>query len=72
YAVWAPAGTPKEIVEKFHAKVTELTATPEMQAKLRQVSAAPRSQTIAQMTEFLVNDMKNNADLIKAANIKLE
>jgi tripartite-type tricarboxylate transporter receptor subunit TctC len=72
YAVWAPTGTPKDIVEKFHAKVTELTATPEMQAKLRQVSAAPRSQTIAQMTEFLVNDMKNNAELIKAANIKLE
>lgn len=72
YAVWAPAGTPQDIIEKFHAKVTELTATKEMQAKLRQVSAAPRSQTIAQMTQFLVNDMKNNADLIKAANIKLE
>lgn len=72
YAVWAPVGTPMDIVEKFHAKVTELTATDAMKQKLRQISAAPRSQTREQMANYLVADMKNNDDLIKAAKVKME
>lgn len=72
YALWAPAGTPVDIVDKLHAKVVELIKTPAMQDKLRQISGAPRIQTREQMAQFLVDDMKNNSDLIKAANIKLE
>jgi len=72
YAIWAPVGTPTDIVEKLHAKVTEITNTDAMKAKLRQISGAPRSSTIAEMAQFLDNDMKNNEELIKAAKIKLE
>jgi tripartite-type tricarboxylate transporter receptor subunit TctC len=72
YAVWAPKGTPVEITEKLNARITEITATDAMKAKLRQVSGAPRSSTIAEMAKFLEEDMKNNEDLIKGANIKLE
>lgn len=72
YAIWAPAGTPGDIVEKFNAKVTELMATDAMKAKMRQISAAPRSGTPADIAAFLQGDMKNNDELIKAANIKLE
>jgi tripartite-type tricarboxylate transporter receptor subunit TctC len=72
YAVWAPKGTPADIIEKFHARVTEITATDAMKAKLRQISAAPRTSTIAEISKFLVDDMKTNQELIKAANIKLE
>jgi tripartite-type tricarboxylate transporter receptor subunit TctC len=72
YAVWAPAGTPTEIVQRLNAKITEITNTDAMKAKLRQLSGAPRSSTIAEMAQFLDNDMKNNEELIKAAKIKLE
>jgi tripartite-type tricarboxylate transporter receptor subunit TctC len=72
YAVWAPKGTPVEIIEKLNARITEITATDAMKAKLRQVSGAPRSSTIAEMAKFLDEDMKNNLELIKGANIKLE
>ncbi len=72
YAVWAPKGTPVEIIEKLNARITEITATDAMKAKLRQVSGAPRSSTIAEMAKFLEEDMKNNLELIKGANIKLE
>jgi tripartite-type tricarboxylate transporter receptor subunit TctC len=72
YALWAPAGTPADIVDKLHTRVVEIIKTEAMQQKLRQVSGAPRIQTREQMAQFLVDDMKNNAELIKAANIKLE
>ena len=72
YAVWAPKGTPADIIEKLHAKITEITNSDAMKAKLRQVSATPRTSTIAELVQFLDNDMKNNEELIKNANIKLE
>jgi tripartite-type tricarboxylate transporter receptor subunit TctC len=72
YAVWAATGTPIDIVEKFHTRVVEIIKTDAMQQKLRQISGAPRIQTREQMAQFLIDDMKNNADLIKAANVKLE
>ena len=72
YALWAPTGTPIDIVDKLHTRVVEIIKTDAMQKKLRQVSGAPRIQTREQMAQFLIDDMKSNAELIKAANIKLE
>jgi tripartite-type tricarboxylate transporter receptor subunit TctC len=72
YALWAPAAVPADIVDKLHTRVVEIIKTEPMQQKLRQISGAPRIQTRAQMAQFLIDDMKNNGELIKAANIKLE
>jgi tripartite-type tricarboxylate transporter receptor subunit TctC len=72
YAIWAPVGVPIDIVEKLHTRVVEIIKTDAMQAKLRQISGAPRIQTREQMAQFLLDDMKSNEELIKAANIKLE
>jgi tripartite-type tricarboxylate transporter receptor subunit TctC len=72
YAIWAPAGVPADIADKLHAGVVEIMKTDKMQQKLRQVSAAPRIQTREQMAQFLIDDMKNNEELIKVAKIKLE
>ena len=63
---------PGDIIEKFHAKVTEITNTDAMKLKLRQISGAPRTSTIAEIKTFLVDDMKTNGELIKNAAIKLE
>lgn len=72
YALWAPVGTSVDIVDKLHTRVVEIIKTDAMQQKLRLVSAAPRIQTREQMSQFLIDDMKSNGELIKAANIKLE
>jgi tripartite-type tricarboxylate transporter receptor subunit TctC len=72
YAIWAPVGVPADVVEKLHTRVVEIIKGEPMQEKLRQISGAPRIQTREQMAQFLIDDMKNNAELIKAANVKLE
>jgi len=72
YCVWAPAGTSSEIVDKFNAKIREIAATDEMKKKMREISVAMPIQTPAQIAEFKRADIAANAEVIKAANVKLE
>ena len=72
YAVWAPTGTPADIVDKLHTRIVDIMQTEAMKLKLRQISSAPRVQTKAEMSQFLIDDLKINTELIKAANVKLE
>jgi tripartite-type tricarboxylate transporter receptor subunit TctC len=72
YAIMAPAGTPKEIIDKLNAKCVEIAKTEDMQARLKAISAALPVQTPAEIAAYREEDSKRNAELIKAANIKLE
>ena len=72
YSVQAPAGTPKDIIEKFNAKIVELAATDDMKKKMREISVNVPLQTTAEMAAFLKLDLTANAEVIKAANVKLE
>jgi tripartite-type tricarboxylate transporter receptor subunit TctC len=72
FALWAPAGTPKDIIEKLNAKIVEIAKTADMKTKMLAISVAVPLQTPEELRAFLVEDNKANGDLIKAANIKLE
>jgi tripartite-type tricarboxylate transporter receptor subunit TctC len=72
YSVWGPAGTPKEIVQKLNARILEISKTDDMKAKMRTIGAAMLMQTPEQIAMHLIEDTKSNAELIRAANIKLE
>jgi tripartite-type tricarboxylate transporter receptor subunit TctC len=72
FSIYAPAGTPKEIVAKLNAKMIEIAKTDDMKAKMRAVNAFVPLQSPEDMAKHLVEDIKANADLIKAANIKID
>jgi tripartite-type tricarboxylate transporter receptor subunit TctC len=72
FSIFAPAGTPKEIIAKLNAKMIEIAKTDDMKAKLRAVNAFVPLQTPEEMAKDLAADIKVNAELIKAANIKIE
>lgn len=72
YSIWAPAGTPADIVEKLHGRIDELMQTDPVKQMLRQISVSPVRQTPAEMSTYLANDLKAIGELVKAANIKLE
>ena len=65
-------GTPKDIVEKFNAKIVEIAAADDMKKHMREISVNVPSQTPAEMAAFLKTDFAANAEVIKAANVKLE
>ena len=72
YSVQGPPGMPQEIAEKLNAKMLELAKTEAIKKALVNVSAALPPQTTKEMAAFFENDSKANADVIKAASIKLE
>lgn len=72
FALWAPSGTPKEIIKTLNAKMVEIAKTADMQAKMRAISVSVPTQTPEELGKHLLNDFKLNREVIKAAKIKLE
>ena len=72
YAVWAPKGTPQAIVDRVNAEFVKLAQTPDMQARMREIAVVVPLQTPAEMDVTMQADSAANAELIKAANVKLE
>jgi tripartite-type tricarboxylate transporter receptor subunit TctC len=72
FCIYAPVGTPKDIVEKLNAKIVEISKTEEMKAQLQSVAAVPVVQTTDEIKKHWEQDIKNIAALIKVANIKME
>lgn len=71
-AVFAPAGTPKAIVERLHAEIMKIVATPEVQARLKGFGMLPSTMTPAELGEFQKAEVAKWAQVIKAAGIKAD
>ncbi len=72
YAVFMPAKTPRDIVEKFHAVGMKVLATPGMKAKMKKLAVDPMPMTTAEMDKFVASELANNGKLIKAAGISFK
>ena len=72
YALWAPAGTPREIIQLLNAKMLDIGRMPAMQKLLLGIYVALKSQPADEMGAFLVQDVERMAGLVNRLNIKLE
>ena len=72
FGLYAPPGTPKEIVEKINAIANEISGTTDMKVKMQAVSAVPVVQTLADLQKHLDADYTSIGELIKSAGIKIE
>jgi tripartite-type tricarboxylate transporter receptor subunit TctC len=72
FSIYAPAGTPKDVIAKLNAKMIEIAKTDDMNSKMRGVNAFVPLQSPEEMAKDLVEDIKVNAELIQLANIKVE
>ncbi|RYE61845.1 MAG: tripartite tricarboxylate transporter substrate binding protein [Oxalobacteraceae bacterium] len=72
YCTFAPKGTPAGIVNKLNAKILEIAASDDMKKRMREVSAEVPLQKPDEISTFMKADFALNAELIKAAKIKLE
>ena len=70
--VLAPAGTPKEIVEKFSADLRGVLADPEIKNKLVELGAVPGGTTPAQFAQLIANDRKRYAQIISDRKITVD
>ncbi|MEO7952715.1 MAG: tripartite tricarboxylate transporter substrate binding protein [Polaromonas sp.] len=71
-AVFAPAATPKPIVDRLHTEIVKILQPPEMKERLKALGMQPANMTIDQFSAFQKAEVDKWAQVIKAANISLE
>ncbi len=71
-ALYAPKGTPKEVVDKLNAEINKILAQPESRQKLKDLGFDVGGGTPAQLAEFGRAERAKWGPLIKAAGIKAE
>ena len=72
YAVFAPAGTPKPIVDKLNAALRKVTTSPSFIESMRKLGNDAKTSSPAELRELTVKQSKSWGDMIRRVNIKME
>ncbi|TDK32218.1 tripartite tricarboxylate transporter substrate binding protein [Rhizobium deserti] len=72
HGLFAPPGTPPEIVEKLSKEVQAIIADPAMKAKLEAMGVTPVGNTSVEFKDFIAKETVKWAEVIKAANVPLQ
>jgi tripartite-type tricarboxylate transporter receptor subunit TctC len=72
YAIVAPPGTPKNITDKINADVNEALRQPELQDRLKKLSAETFGGSVEKTAKYMREEVERWGDVIKAADIKLQ
>ncbi|WP_237666101.1 Bug family tripartite tricarboxylate transporter substrate binding protein [Burkholderia sp. KCJ3K979] len=67
--LFAPAGTPKDVVKKINDAMAKVLADPALKAKLEAQGTEPFYKTTADSATFLTKDLTDNQDMIKTMGI---
>ncbi|WP_341909577.1 tripartite tricarboxylate transporter substrate binding protein [Ferrovibrio terrae] len=70
--VFAPAGTPAEIVARLNAELVKIVARPEVKDKLAQIGFDAFTSTPAELDAFVRSELVKWAKLVKDAGIEAE
>ena len=68
--LFAPAGTPRPIVEKLNAEVTKALNSPEVRTKLLDLGAEPSPMPVADYTAWVQQEVNKWTRLVKEAGIQ--
>ena len=72
YGVWAPVGTPKDIVARMNAEIVRLVVMPDMKEKLAGLGVEASAFTPEQFAAFNRTEYERWGRIVRAANIKLD
>lgn len=68
---WAPAGTPKDIVDKLNAETRKALQDPGVKAKLAVIGGDPLPMSPSQFEAFVKKEIDVNAVLVKASGVQI-
>lgn len=69
FGVLAPAGTPKDVLEKLNVEMVKVIRSPDFRDRMAKIGAEPVGNTREQMASQIDQDTKRFAKVIKEANI---
>lgn len=71
YGLLAPVATPKPVVARLNSEVVRILRMPEITARLASQGAEPIGSTPEEFTAFIRGEIAKWANLVKAANMKV-
>jgi tripartite-type tricarboxylate transporter receptor subunit TctC len=72
YAVFAPIGTPKPIVDKLNVTLRNITTSPTFIESMRKLGNEAKTSSPAELRELTVQQSKSWGEMIRKNNIKME
>jgi tripartite-type tricarboxylate transporter receptor subunit TctC len=72
YSILAPAGTPRDIVERINGEIARMLAQPETREKLAGIGATAIGGTPEQLASVIQQESASYADLFKKSGIRAE
>ncbi len=71
--IFAPAKTPKAVIDEINAAIIKVVARPDVQEKLKKVAILPSTmESPAAFQQFVVTEYKRWGDVLKQAKIELQ
>jgi tripartite-type tricarboxylate transporter receptor subunit TctC len=72
HGLFAPGGTPKEIVDKVSAEVQRIMKLPHIQERMLGMGATPVGNTPEEFTQHIAVERKKWAEVVKASGVSLD
>jgi tripartite-type tricarboxylate transporter receptor subunit TctC len=72
FGMWAPAGTPGEIVSRLNQSIARLVQQPDVQARLRADGMEPAHSTPEEFSRYIAQEIAKWSKVVKAGNIKID
>lgn len=72
YALFLPAKTPADVVNKLNTEIVKIMKSPDMQKRLLDIGAESRDFNAPQFASFVANESQTWGQIIKTLNIKPE
>ncbi|WP_234814935.1 Bug family tripartite tricarboxylate transporter substrate binding protein [Noviherbaspirillum denitrificans] len=72
YGLFAPAGTPKEVVARLNTEVNKLLETAEMKNAIHAQGAEPQPMTPEKLSALLKADYQEMKDVVKKAGVTID
>jgi tripartite-type tricarboxylate transporter receptor subunit TctC len=65
-----PFKTPRAVVDRIHADITALVESPDVSEQIRKLGCDPLPMPVKAFEDMVARELRENAELIKRANIK--
>ncbi|NJD87134.1 MAG: tripartite tricarboxylate transporter substrate binding protein [Betaproteobacteria bacterium] len=72
YGLFAPAGTPREVVERINAEVRKIMEAPEVKERLAKMGSAVVPGTADEFARFVKAEVPRAAELVKKSGAKVD
>jgi tripartite-type tricarboxylate transporter receptor subunit TctC len=70
YGVLAPAGTPKDIVDRLNAEINQILGSDDMRARLTKLAADPGSGSPEDFRRFMEAELKRYGEIVRISGAK--